>query len=131
MDHPLYTIGQGHDVLDVNMVNIDPQPFGQPVIAVERNYGVGGTFYEQSSYILLHWDFIESPTAYQSLINQFNFDDGPVQPVTIHAQNASLYWRKYNGTAWLPEVNADMKRSNFFVRDINLYITDLEEIADA
>lgn len=131
MDHPLYTIGQGHDVLEASMVALNPQPFGQPVALADVSYGLGLASYGQGLYLLLHWDHIDSPEEYQSLMNQFNFDDGSPQEVTVRAQNSQLYWRKYNGVAWLPEVIADMKRSNFFIRDINLYITDLKEIAVA
>lgn len=126
----VYRVGIGHNVAYLDMEILVQQPQVDPVTPVERHFGVSGAHYDDGLFVRFHFDVIESPELYRSILTQFNLDDVTYGPVTIFAKNERLYVRKYNGTAHLPEIGADTKWTRFFLQDVNIYITDLVEIAE-
>lgn len=125
-----YRVAIGHDIAYASMTVFNPQPKGDFVAPVERKYGISGAHHDQGAFLKLHWDFLDDETAYQSLMNVIGILDSTTEEVTVYARNDSMYWRKYNATAHRPEPNVDMKWDNLFPRDINVYFTDLVQIAE-
>ncbi len=125
----IYKVAIGHDVPAVDTDVIVPQPLGDPVAPVQRSFGASGVHHDQGGYVVFRWDFINSPTEYQALLAQFDLNSNETANVTITARNDRFYDRRYNGIAHRPEPNTDVKWNNFFIRDLSIHITDLEEIA--
>lgn len=123
---PEYTVGLGWDVADVDMVRIEPQPQGDAVAPVVRNYGLGGGITEQGSFLCYHWSHVEDEVEYLALLAQFGLDDENTKEVTVPGWSERLVWTKYNALAHYPESGQDMKRNNFFPRDVAIYFVDLE-----
>lgn len=123
-----YLVAPGFDVALVSLNVITPQPQGDPVAPVERGYGASGYIHDQGSFVKLHWDFIESETEYLTLLTQFGLEAADNAEVTVYVRNSRFVWTRYNGIAQLPEPMQDMKWA-YFVRDVDIYITGLEESA--
>lgn len=124
----VYKIGLGHDVPTIDLDPIVPQPKGDPVAPVERTYGASGVHHDRGGYVRYHWDFINSPAEYQTLLNFFGVNSDDTAEVTVIARNDRFYDRKYNGIAHRPEPLVEVKWEGFFIRDLDIYVTDLEEI---
>lgn len=125
----IYMVGIGHDLDVLDMDYVTPEPKGEPIGPIERFYGASGVHHDQGLYLKLHWDFINTPTEYQTLLGLFDLNSNETAEVTVYARNDRFYVRKYNGLAHRPEPNTDVKHNNFFIRDVDIYITDLVEIA--
>lgn len=123
-----YKIGIGHDVAAIDMDDIVPQPKGGMVKPIEREYGASGVHHQQALYLDLEFGFSHYESDYQNLLVQFGLNGAETAEVTVQAWNDRMYARRYNGTAHRPQVGEDVKLDNFFLRDIHIFITDLEEI---
>lgn len=123
-----YRVVVGHDMTLPGLNTIIPEPTGDPVAPVERHYGASGKIHDQGGFLRLHWDYIETPEEYMTLLEQFGLDDSDQENVTVYARNARLVWTVYNGIAHLPEINVDARWREFYLRDVDIYITDLEDI---
>lgn len=124
-----YKVAVGHDVALISLVKIDPEPTGDPVAPVQRQYSASGKIHEDAEFLRLHWDHIDSPTEYLALLTLFGLHDSHQEEVTIYCRDPRLVWTRYNGLAILPEVGVDAKWSNFFLRDVDMYIVDLQGLA--
>ena len=128
-EHLPYRVGIGHDLALEDTDIIIQQPEANLVTPVERYFGIDGTHYEQNHYAVFHFGFIESDTLYQTILGQFGLNDNEIADVTIYARNDRMYWRKYNGVAHRPEIGQNASWNNMWLRDVNIFVTDLEEIA--
>jgi len=121
-----YRVGIGHDVVYASCVVLSPQPMGDPVAPVTRNYGVSGKHQDQGKFLKLHWDHIDSPTTYLSLLTVLGLSSVDYANVSVYARSELFVLTMYNGIIHRPEPTQDMKWNNFFIRDLDIYITDLE-----
>jgi hypothetical protein len=121
-----YKVAEGHDIPDIDLELLDPQPRGIPATPVKRQYGADNTLHDQGLYTEFHFDHIDGETAYVALLQQFGLDDQDTNNVTITCRDRRFQAVKYNGVALLPEPLQDMKWQNFFVRDVVITIINLE-----
>ena len=128
-EFPPYRIAVGHDVAWDDMDVMLQQPFAGPVAPVERHYGIGAAHYDDGLFLVFRFDHIETASLYVALLEQFGLNSSNYADVCFYAKNDRLYWRHYNGVAHRPEPGVDARWNNFFWRDIEIYITDMEEIA--
>lgn len=124
-----YRVALGHDIPYENLNVIDPQPRGDLAAPVVRNYGIDGSIHQQGLYACWHWDFVESYTQYLAILTYFGLETTADNSnlVTIYTRNERSGYIRYNGIALAPEVGSDIKWENFFLRDLKIYIVDLEE----
>lgn len=121
-------VDTGHDVPLVSLDPIIPVPSTSPVTPVKRDWGAGGGIYDQGSYVCLRWEMVESEDEYLDLLTLFNLHTGNFEAVTVYVKDERLQWYRYNGYAQLPLPGADMDWKNFFPRDIEIVIVDLEKL---
>ena len=128
-DHLPYRVGIGHD-LDISETDIIiQQPRAEFVKPGDVQFGVDGTRYLQAEHIVFTFEMVESYTLYQQILAQFNLDTEEKQDVTVWALNRRLFWNKYNGVAHLPVPEEDFRWEGMFLKNVRIYVTDLEQIA--
>lgn len=124
-------VGEGHDVALGSLVALLQEPNNNLVAPVLRDYGAGPAIHEQGLYLVLHWDFIETEALYQAILAQFGLDTGiDTADVTVWARSPRLSYTRYNGVAFYPQAKEDMDWRNYFLRDVDLYICDLEALVE-
>lgn len=130
-EHLDYRVGIGHDLelASTDVILQQPKVESGAVKPVDVQYGVSGTHHKQGEYVCFIFDSIESPDLFQDILAQFGVDDQETEDVTIYAWNDRLFWRHYNGKAHRPIPGEDYNWENFFLRNVRIYVTDLEEIA--
>jgi hypothetical protein len=121
-----YKVGIGHDVPDIDLELLDPQPWGTPATPVKRNYSADNGVHDQNLFIELHFDMLESETQYMAVLQQFGLGSDDSAEVTLACRDRRLQAETYNGVALLPEPLQEMKWQNFFVRDIIIRVINLE-----
>lgn len=126
---PLHKVGIGHDVAEVSLSTLTPQPKGDPLAPTVRNYAPGGAFHEQGQYTCHHYDFLEDADQFEDVLNEYGLISDDRQDITFMAYSERMVWTRYNGTAIRPEMGQDVKFTNFFIRDVAIYIVDVEEAA--
>lgn len=129
LEHLPYRVGVGHD-LDIGDTDIIlQQPRAEPAEPVEVQYGIDASHHYQHEYICFIFDVIESYDLYVAILGQFDLDSNQTSEVTIYGRSRRLSWNKFNGIAHLPIPGEDYKWDRFFLRDVRIYVTDLEPIA--
>jgi hypothetical protein len=128
MSYPM--VDTGHDVALASLNPIVPVPSTSPVTPVQRDWGAGGGIHDQGKYVCLRWDFVEDEDEYEDLLTLFNLHTGDYEAVTVYVKNERLQWTRYNGYAQLPLPQADMDIKNFFPRDIEIVVVDLEALSE-
>lgn len=118
--------GTGHTLGD--LVVLVQQPSSDLIAPVERNYSASGANHNQGKYAVWHFDHFDGVTDYITVLSQFGLDDQYFNTVTIYTRDEWGTWRMYTGIAHLPEPKADIKQQNFYLRDIDIYITDLVQL---
>lgn len=122
----IYKVGIGWNVASISLNNIVPQPRGNPSAPSDRAYAITGKVYDDGLYMELNWDYIESEAEYLTLITLFGLHNAKSCDVTIYARSPIFQFVRYNGVAQQPEGMSEVKRSNFFIRDLTIRITHLE-----
>lgn len=119
-------VGIGHDIVLGLLDPIFPIPSHGSVQVVERGYGISPSIHDQGLFVVFHWDVINGEADYVTLLTAFNLMGNDFADVTVHVKSERLAWTLYNGVAYLPQAGEDMKWQNFFPRQIDLYVCDLE-----
>lgn len=123
-------VDTGHDV---PLVSLDPfvqEPSFGMVMPVVRNYGAGGGIHDMNLYAVFRFDVVESETLYLSILTQMNLHLSNREAVTIYARDERLQWKRYNGYAQLPQPGVDLRWTGFFPREVEVVVSDLEELAE-
>lgn len=123
-----YRAAVGHDADDGVMVKLYPQPRGSGEIPVDRQWGLTGKGHDDQTYMILHFDMIESEEVYWDLLLSLGISVDISSPVTIRARDKIFVERKFNGVAHQPMVNDDVRWEGGFIRNVDIHITHLEEI---
>lgn len=126
MSYPRVEVG--HNVALASLVPIIPVPSHSPVTPVQRDWGAGGGVYDQGFYVCLRWEMVESEAEYLSLLTLFNLHASKYEAVTVYVKNSMLQWFRYNGYAQRPMPQTDMDWKNFFPRNIEIIVVDLEQL---
>lgn len=119
-------VGIGHDIVLGLLEVIRPIPQHGSIQIAERNYGIAPAVHDQGNFVVLHWDVINQESDYINILDLFGLLVDKTSNVTVYVKNERFQWTLYNGTAFLPEIGQDAKWSNYFIRDLNLYVCDLE-----
>lgn len=122
-----YKVAVGH-VAAGSVVLVNPQPTGEAAAPVERDYALSGKVHDQGLFVVWRWEMVESEAEYIALIAQFGLNNGDSWPVTIYTPNKRYAYGYFHGTAQLPEPGSDIKRNNYFLNDITIYLTHLQVV---
>lgn len=119
----------GHDVVLASTEPIYQTPRNAIARPVERNYGLGGSVHDRGLFVCFHFDMVDGEAVYISILNQFGLLGEDSSEVTVYIFSPRMAPTLYNGIAFLPQAGEDFKLENFFPRNIELYVTDLEEFS--
>lgn len=128
-DHLPYRVGIGHDLDFASTDIIIQQPRAEFIRPGDVQYGIDGTRHLQAEHVVFVFEMIDSYELYQQILAQFNLDTEEKQDVTVYALNRRLFWNKFNGVAHLPVPEEDFRWEGMFLKNVRLYVTDLEQIA--
>jgi hypothetical protein len=120
-----YRVADGHDVALLSLGTLALQPSSEGVKVVERNYAVSGNIHEHGLWIDLRWNMIGSVGRYQTLLTAFGLHNALTNEITIYCPDHQFAWNRYNGLAIRPEKGVDVRRSNYFIRDVIIIVKNL------
>jgi hypothetical protein len=129
MANTIYKWTYEWDVPEEDLIEVFQQPQADLVAPVVRDYGAGGEITEQGLFCCYHFSHVDDAETWQAILAQVNLMDNDSYPITFLAKNNRLVLKRYNGVAQIPEANQDVKWSNFFPRDMAIYMVDVEEAA--
>lgn len=124
----IYKVALGHNAIDGLLVPVYPQPRSDPASPVDRKFGLTGKVHDEGLFVEIYWDYIEYEQEYWDLLAQFGVNVNPSASITYYGRDSRFVFRKFNGIAQLPEGKTDVKRSNYFIRDVVMRITHLEQL---
>jgi len=121
-----YKIADGHDAALINMDDIDPQPRSAGIQTTRRTFAADGTVHDDARYVVLEWTVIEDASEYQTLLSSFGIQTVTTNDVTVYVRDETFAWARMNGTAIRPEPGPGVRWKDYFPRDIQILIRDLE-----
>lgn len=123
-----YKAAIGHDIAALSLVLLNPQPTSDGVQVTRRTYSGNRTIYDEGKYTIWRWNVVESEEQFDAILDYFGLDGPtPTAEVTINAPEAPhLAYNRWNGIAHQPQIGENIRRREYFLRDLEIYITDLE-----
>lgn len=121
-----YRVATGSNVALVNLTVLDPQPSSTGIRATRRTYSADGSALDEGRYVELEFDFVESASAYASLLALFGVQNDLTADVTVYVRDETYTAVRMNGIACRPEVGRDITWDRFFPRNLKMLIKNLE-----
>lgn len=129
MTTDLYKVSEGHDVAEMSLTTLDPQPTSTGIQAMQRVHSGSGDVYEDGLYIELNYPLVEGEDEYMAILEDYGLDNAYTAEVTVYVRDQRWVWGRYNGTAVLPEQGRDVRWTNYFGRDLTILVRDLEPVS--
>lgn len=121
-----YKVATGHGVALGSLNTIVPQPRADIVVApVQRNYAVSGAVHEQGLFIDLQWSVLDPVSEYTTLLTAFGLTSVLFANVTVLVPNHAYTDTRYNGIAIRPQQGVEIRRSEYFIRDVTIRVIQL------
>lgn len=95
---------------------------------VQRSYGLSGVIHHQGGYIDLLYSAFGDTVEVQTLYAQVGLTNALQAQGTWFLPDDAYVWRLYNGIVARPEQGADIRRNNYFIRDVTIRVIRLVEI---
>lgn len=123
-----YKVALGFDVPDIDLVLIDPQPTSDGVQTTRRTHSANATIFGEGRYIELRWAVVEDESILDDILSVFGLDGADTtSEVTIHVpQPPIMAYNYFNGIAVRPEIGPDLRRRDYFLRDLVVLVKFLE-----
>jgi hypothetical protein len=125
---PSYSLADTHNVALVSLSVISPQPRGEPVAPIQRNFAISSIPHDHGKFAVWHWSMLETEAAYLTLLTTLGLHNASYNDVTIYTRNERMVWTRYNARATLPLMGDDVKWQDFFVRGLSVTFTRLEAL---
>lgn len=121
-----YRVATSHNVALGSLVAVNPQPRTDAATqAVLRSEGISGAIHEQGLYIALLWSAIFTDAEYQALLTQFGLGTSLYANVTVYVPNFEYVYKRYNGVAVRPQQGVDVRRTDYYIRDVTILVKNL------
>lgn len=122
-----YSAAPGWDVPSVDLVLLSPQPASTGVQVARRTYSANRTIYDQGRFTVWRWNMVESDEVLADILDYFDLSiTNTTRAVTIRAPEAPGFaYNRFNGIAHAPRLGETVARKEYFIRDLEIYITDL------
>lgn len=124
-----YKVADGHDVAANLLTATSPQPKSEGIKTTRRSYGGDNSVYDEGKYIELEFTVIGTATQYQTLLTAFGVNSALTNEVTVLIPNETFTFVRMNGTAVRPEPGREVRRNNYFIRNVVILVKDLEASA--
>lgn len=119
-----YRVADGHDMALGSLTVIAPQPTSIGIQATRRVQSANGGVLDQGKYIDLVWDVLPL-SVYQALLTTFGVRDALTNEVTVYVPDETGTYVRMNGLAVRPEAGRDVRRRDYFIRDLVILVRDL------
>lgn len=122
-----YLVKTGHGVAQVSLEVMVPQPRTDATVQpIQRSYSASGAVHQTGAYIELLWSMLETAAQYTTLLAQFGLSATVLNAnVTVYVPNSVYTFARYNGVAHLPLQGSDIKRADYFIRDVTILVKNL------
>lgn len=125
-----YRVSSGHNVALASLTVLDPQPRSLGVQALDRSYGLSGSVHERGLYLELLYDYIDTPTIYQTLLAAWGINTALYANVTIYAWRKDFDHQRYNAVVVRPQIGQEAGWTNFFLRNVTFLFKNLEALSE-
>lgn len=123
---PLYLMENGYNQAQIDLDVIVPQPRTDSTVqAVQRSHSVSGVVHEQGLWIPLSWNSLGTVAIYQTLLAQLGLTSALQAEGTWYLPDHEYVWRRYNGLAIRPAQGEDIRRTDYFIRDVTIRVIRL------
>jgi hypothetical protein len=123
-----YRVKDLHDQTLTEEDDVTPAPRTAGVQVTRRNHSVSGGVEDAFLYVEMLWSSVGSESEFQSILTQFGVLAADENEVTVMCRDATLQWKRYNGTAVRPQMGTDVRHERYFVRDLVILVKFLEEL---
>lgn len=121
----IYKVHSGHNIADLLLNTIVPQPRTKGIQFGRRQYnGVGGID-DDLPYIDFMWN-VSNVARFQSVLLQFNLISLDYGDVTVKILDKRMSEVRRNGIVIFPFMGEDVDREDFFIRDLILTVHSLK-----
>lgn len=121
-----YRVAVGSGVALGSLVAVNPQPRTDATVQpVQRNESASGAVHEQGLFIVLQWSMLDPESEYTGLLTAFGLTSALNANVTVYVPNHAYAYTRYNGIAVRPQQGDTIKRSDTFIRDVNIIVKNL------
>lgn len=124
-----YMVGIGHDVAEVDLVTLDPQPHSMGIRPTVRKRPLSAKVYEDALYVEFDYGAFEDEDQYMNVLEDWGLDEDDTANVTIYCRGERRQWVRKNVIAARPEMGKDIVHRDFFIRNGVILCTDLEDPA--
>lgn len=121
-----YKASTGHNVAEIDLDDLDPQPRSTGIQSTRRVGAASGTDYEDAEYVEMEYTALESAAAYQNVLADWGLSSALTANVTVYVRDATWAWVRKNGIAHRPQMGRDARWVDYFPRNITILVTDLE-----
>lgn len=116
----------GHNVALGSLVTLVPQPRSEGIKVARRTYAADGSVYGEGVYIELEWDVVEDPAMLDAIYAQFGLGVlASTNEVTILIPGITYLDTRFNGLATRPLIGVDLRRNQFFLRNLTILVKNL------
>lgn len=122
----IYKVADGHNVALGSLVTIDPQPASPGIQPTRRINAASGDVYDDAEYVIFVFSALQDEAQVLSVLTQFGLHNAEENDVTIYCRDKRFQSVRMNGTAILPENGRDLRWTNYFPRDMEILVRDLE-----
>lgn len=120
-----YKVGIGYDVAEIDLVEFPAhlQPHSEGIRVARRDHAVAGNVLGEGVYIDLDWDTVEDATQLAAIYAFFGLDGSiSTSNVTVLIPGNMFTDLRYNGIAVRPLIGQDLRRTNYYLRDLTILI---------
>lgn len=123
----MYKVADGHDVAEVSLNTITPQPHSKGIQYTRVTVAADRSRILEGPYVELIWSVVGSKTLYQSILAAFGLLNADSNDVTVMVRNENFDFVRQNGTAFKPLPEDGVTWSKYFPRQLVILISDLED----
>lgn len=126
-----YSVHTAHNTALVSLTAFNPQCHCAG-LQYTRTTALGDrSVWNEGAYFVLVWEYPDNEgsandvAAYQAILTLCGLASNATALVTVTGPDARFNIVRYNATVSLP---TDLQRQNYFIRNLQLYFTDLEAL---
>lgn len=120
-----YRMAVGSNLPETAQAPIVPQPASTGIQATRRTYSGSGTVIEEGLYIELKYNVMSVAQYYSFLSTYGLLGAGFLSTVSIYVPNYAFVYTAWTGLLVKPEIGVDVRRENFFLRNVIFLVRDL------
>jgi hypothetical protein len=128
----IYKVGIGHNVAEIDLVTIVPQPTCKGIRATRRTQSASGRVVDEGLHTYYEWNVMQGVAAWNSVLALFDMDSPFVlamtltSEVTVIVRNQLWLPVRVNAIAVLPRIGEDAEWSNYRPRNLMMLLKHIQ-----